>query len=143
MPYEADTQRVSLQPARMGLRAVVADTGDDGETLVEERRARAASPLERRDSRVTSVSAFAFLVSCAALQLAFPGDRHPSIGQQLGAGAFLNPTALGWLLRRGYADANDRNLTGLASPARISLLTIIIALILAGLLWALSTVVTA
>ena len=70
-------------------------------------------------------------------------DRHPAIGQQLGAGAFLNPTALGWLLRRGYADANDRNLTGLASPARISLLTIIIALILAGLLWALSTVVTA
>ena len=64
----------------MGLRAVVADTGDDGDTLVEERRARAASPLERRDSRVTSVSAFAFLVSCAALQLAFPGDRHPSIG---------------------------------------------------------------
>jgi hypothetical protein len=51
-------------------------------------------------------------------------DRHPAIGQQLGAGAFLNPTALG-------------------SPARISLLTIIIALILAGLLWALSTVVTA
>ena len=70
-------------------------------------------------------------------------DRHPTIGSQLGAGAFLSPTALGWLLRRGYVAANDRNLTGLASPARISLLTIIIALVLAGLLWALSTVVSA
>ena len=70
-------------------------------------------------------------------------DRHPAIGERLGAGAFLNPAALGWLLRGGYRDANDRNLTGLASPARLSLLTIIIALVLAGLLWALSTVVSA
>jgi hypothetical protein len=70
-------------------------------------------------------------------------DRHPAIGSQLGTGAFLSPAALGWLLHRGYVDANDRNLNGLASPARISLLTIIIALILAALLWALSTVVSA
>ena len=70
-------------------------------------------------------------------------DRHPAIGERLGAGAFLKPAALGWLLRGGYRDANDRNLTGLASPARLSLLTIIIALVLAGLLWALSTVVSA
>jgi hypothetical protein len=69
-------------------------------------------------------------------------DRHPAIGTELGAGAFLKPAALGWLLRRGYLSANDRNLDGLASPARLSLLTIIIALILAGLLWALSTVVS-
>jgi hypothetical protein len=70
-------------------------------------------------------------------------DRHPQITSQLGTGAFLKPAALGWLLRRGYVDADDRNLTGLASPARTSLLVIIIALILAALLWALSTVVTA
>jgi hypothetical protein len=77
------------------------------------------------------------------LSLVHIRDRHPAIGEQLGTGAFLNPTALGWLLRRGYIEANDRNLTGLASPARLSLLTIIIALVLAALLWALSTVVTA
>lgn len=77
------------------------------------------------------------------LSLVHIRDRHPQIGAQLGPGAFLNPTALGWLLRRGYVAANDRNLTGLASPARLSLLTIIIALVLAALLWALSTVVTA
>jgi len=77
------------------------------------------------------------------LSLVHIRDRHPAIGERLGPGAFLNPTALGWLLRRGYVEANDRNLTGLASPARVSLLTIIIALTLAGLLWALSTVVSA
>ncbi|GAB3384313.1 hypothetical protein [Lysobacter fragariae] len=70
-------------------------------------------------------------------------DRHPAIVEMFGGGAFLKPIALGWLLRAGYRDANDRNLDGLAAPARVSLLTIIIALILAGLLWALSTVVTA
>ena len=70
-------------------------------------------------------------------------DRHPALQDQLGAGAFLNPMALGWLLRGGYRTVDDRNLTGLASPARLSLLTIIIALVLAGLLWALSAVVSA
>jgi len=68
-------------------------------------------------------------------------DRHPAVGDQLGTGAFLKPSALGWLLRGGYREANDRNLSGLATPARLSLLTIIIALILAALLWALSTVI--
>jgi hypothetical protein len=70
-------------------------------------------------------------------------DRHPAIGAELGAGAFIKPSALGWLLRGAYRHAGDRNLDGLATPARISLLTIIVALVLAGLLWALSTVVTA
>jgi hypothetical protein len=77
------------------------------------------------------------------LSLVHIRDRHPAIGAQLGAGAFLKPAALGWLLRRGYLAADDRNLTGLAAPARISLLTIIIALALAALLWAVSTVVPA
>ena len=77
------------------------------------------------------------------LSLVHIRDRHPAIGDRLGPGAFLSPTALGWLLRGGYVEANDRNLTGLALPARLSLLTIIIALVLAALLWALSTVVTA
>ena len=70
-------------------------------------------------------------------------DRHPAIAAELGGGAFLKPSALGWLLAARYRVAGDRNLDGLATPARLSLLTIIVALILAGLLWALSTVVTA
>lgn len=70
-------------------------------------------------------------------------DRHPEIGARLGAGAFLNPVALGWLLRGDYRSAGDRNLDGLATPARISLATIIAGLALAGLLWLLSKVVSA
>jgi len=70
-------------------------------------------------------------------------DRHPAIGSELGNGAFLKPAALAWLLAARYRQAGDRNLDGLAAPARLSLLTIIIALVLAGLLWALSTVVSA
>lgn len=70
-------------------------------------------------------------------------DRHPEIGRELGPGAFLNPPALGWLLRGGYRAAGDRYLDGLATPARVSLWTIIAALVLSGLLWVLSTVVSA
>jgi HD-GYP domain-containing protein (c-di-GMP phosphodiesterase class II) len=76
--YEADTQRVSFQPARIGVRAVVVDADDDGEALVEERRARAAAPLARRDSLVTSLSAVLFIAASASLLLLSSGDRHAS-----------------------------------------------------------------
>lgn len=70
-------------------------------------------------------------------------DRHPAIGSALGAVPFLNPQALGWLLAGRYRRAGDRNLDGLATPARISLFCIIAGLALAGLMWFLSTVVDA
>jgi len=70
-------------------------------------------------------------------------DRHPAIADRLGSGAFLKPAALGWLLRRSYREAGDRNLDGLATPAWLSLLTIIVALLCAGILWLLSIVVIA
>jgi hypothetical protein len=69
-------------------------------------------------------------------------DRHPALQDDLGPGAFARPSALGWLLRRRYRDAGDRNLNGLATPAFISLVTIIAGLACAGLLWLLSTVVS-
>ncbi len=68
-------------------------------------------------------------------------DRHPVLQQELGPGAFAKPSALAWLLRRDYRRANDRNLDGLATPAFVSLITIIGGLACAGVLWALSTVV--
>lgn len=68
-------------------------------------------------------------------------DRHPQFDAELGVFPFLNPAALLWLLRARYRVAKDRNLDGLATPARISLLTIIAGLVLAGLLWLLSTLV--
>jgi hypothetical protein len=48
---------------------------------------------------------------------------------------------LRWLLAGGYRATPDPSLSGLATPARISLAVIILGLALAGLLWLLSTVV--
>ena len=69
-------------------------------------------------------------------------DRHPRLKAQLGEGAFLNPSALRWLLAGGYRATPDPSLSGLATPARISLAVIILGLVLAGLLWLVSTVVS-
>ena len=76
------------------------------------------------------------------LSLVHIRDRHPALQDELGPGAFAKPAALGWLLRRDYRAVNDRNLDGLATPAFISLVTIITSLMSAGLLWLLSTVVS-
>ena len=62
-------------------------------------------------------------------------DRHPAIKALLGEGAFLKPSALWWLLRGGYRATPDTSLSGLATPARISLSVIILGLALAGVLW--------
>ena len=62
-------------------------------------------------------------------------DRHPAIKALLGEGAFLKPSALWWLLRGGYRATPDTSLSGLATPARISLAVIILGLALAGVLW--------
>ena len=74
------------------------------------------------------------------LTLVHVRDRHPRIKAQLGDGAFLNPSALRWLLLGGYRATPDTSLSGLATPARISLLVILLGLALAGLLWAIATV---
>ena len=62
-------------------------------------------------------------------------ERHPAVHARLGPGAFLHPGALGWLLMGGYRSTGDSNLSGLATPARISLMTIIGGVLLAALLW--------
>ena len=74
------------------------------------------------------------------LTLVHVRDRHPEIKAQLGDGAFLNPSALRWLLAGGYRATPDRSLSGLATPARISLLVIMLGLALAGILWLVSLV---
>lgn len=65
-------------------------------------------------------------------------DRHPDLAAQLGPNAFFRPSAWLWLLRGDYRATPDRNLSGLATPARISLLTILTGLLLAWLLWLVS-----
>ena len=62
-------------------------------------------------------------------------DRHPALHARLGPGAFVHPGALGGLLAGGYRSTGDSNLSGLATPARISLMTIIGGVLLAALLW--------
>jgi len=74
------------------------------------------------------------------LTLVHVRDRQPGIAAELGAGAFLKPSALGWLLRGGYRAVRDPSLSGLATPARISLLVIFLGLGMAGLLWLVSLV---
>jgi hypothetical protein len=68
-------------------------------------------------------------------------DRHQALRAELGEGAFLSPAALWWLLRGGYRATPDRSLSGLATPARISLAVILLGLALAGLLWLWSLVI--
>ena len=65
-------------------------------------------------------------------------DRHPDVRPEVGEFAFLNPRALRWLASGRYLHVRDRSFTGLATPARIALLVIIVALALAGLLWLVS-----
>ena len=66
--------------------------------------------------------------------------RCPNCGEGRLFRAFLKPVALGWLLSGRYRTTRDPSLTGLATPARISLLTIFFGLACAGLLWLLSVV---
>jgi hypothetical protein len=69
------------------------------------------------------------------LTLVHVRDRHAGSDADFGAGAFLDPAALRWLLGGGYRTIPDRSLSGLATPARIALLTVIVSLLAAGLLW--------
>lgn len=69
------------------------------------------------------------------LSLVHLRDCHPEVSERLGTGAFLKPAALAWLLRGDYYATRDRRLSGLATPARISLIVILSGLALAGILW--------
>jgi len=70
-------------------------------------------------------------------------DRHPEVKAQLGDGAFLKPEALWWLFSGRYRQVRDANFSGLATPARVALIVIVVALIMAGLLWLLATALSA
>lgn len=74
------------------------------------------------------------------LTLVHMRDRQPELLADFGPSAFINPSAWAWLVRGGYRAAEDRNLSGLAAPARISLLTILAGLASSGVLYAIATV---
>jgi len=87
-----------------------------------------------------AVAGFSAFVIFWPLTLVHLRDRHPALAASLGPGAFLKPAALQWLLGRRYRSAGDAGLSGLATPAWLSLLTLFSGLGMAALLGLLSTV---
>jgi hypothetical protein len=81
---------------------------------------------------IAGASAFVIFWPLALVHLR---DRQPAMLAGLSSPAFIHPTALWWLLHGGYRTAKDRNLDGLATPARLSLMTILFGLLMAGILW--------
>ncbi|WP_374011743.1 hypothetical protein [Pseudoxanthomonas koreensis] len=88
-----------------------------------------------------AIAGFTAFVIFWPLTLVHIRDRHAGTDADFGPGAFLAPAALRWLLTGGYRATGDGSLSGLATPARIALVTIITGLSLAGLLWLVSEVV--
>jgi hypothetical protein len=82
-----------------------------------------------------AIAGFCALVIFWPLTLVHLRERHPQVHAGLGAAAFANPSALWWLLNGGYRATGDRNLSGLATPARVSLSVILFGLSAAGILW--------
>ena len=89
----------------------------------------------------TTIAGFCAFVIFWPLALVHLRDRHPDVGAKLGEGAFAKPSALWWLLSGRYRQTRDQALTGLATPARVAMLTIFGGLAMAGLLWLLSEIV--
>lgn len=82
-----------------------------------------------------AIAGFCALVIFWPLTLVHLRDRHPELHAGLGEFAFANPSALWWLLAGGYRQTGDRNLSGLATPARVALSVILLGLFSAGILW--------
>ncbi|SEL03643.1 hypothetical protein SAMN05428989_1293 [Pseudoxanthomonas sp. GM95] len=83
----------------------------------------------------SAIAGFCAFVIFWPLTLIHVRDRHPDLGERFGPGAFMQPAALAWLMRGDYRSTGDRSLSGLATPARISVLVILAGLGMAGLLW--------
>jgi len=75
------------------------------------------------------------------LTLVHVRDRHAGTAADFGPGAFAKPAALRWLLLGGYRGTPDTSLSGLATPARVALCTVIFGLSMSALLWLLSKAV--
>jgi len=82
-----------------------------------------------------AIGGFTAFVIFWPLSLVHLRDRHPEVRARFGEGAFLQPAALRWLLAGHYHEVRDGRFTGLATPARISLLVILGALSASALLW--------
>lgn len=82
-----------------------------------------------------AIAGFTAFVIFWPLTLIHVRDRYAGTSADFGSGAFLAPAALRWLLGGGYRAIGDRALSGLATPARVALLTLLSGLGMAGALW--------
>lgn len=82
-----------------------------------------------------AIAGFCAFVIFWPLTLVHVRDKHDALSRQWGEGAFLKGEPLSWLLSGRYRETADTSLSGLATPARISLLVIFFALAMACLLW--------
>ena len=82
-----------------------------------------------------AIAGFTAFVIFWPLTLVHVRDRHPETAAAFGPGAFLAPVALRWLLGGGYRATGDRSLSGLATPARVALVTMVTGLAVSGALW--------
>ncbi|GAB2519925.1 hypothetical protein [Lysobacter humi (ex Lee et al. 2017)] len=82
-----------------------------------------------------AIAGLTALVIFWPLALVHIRDRHPALASELGENAFFRGSAWMWLLRGDYRETPDRGLSGLATPARVSLLTMLGGLVAAWLLW--------
>ena len=80
---------------------------------------------------ISGVMAFVFFWPMALVHLR---DRHTSLLAGFGGFAFAAPVALHWLLSGRYRELSDPGLNGLCTPARLSLWSVILALLAAGAL---------
>ncbi|MDR7192819.1 hypothetical protein [Luteimonas terrae] len=82
-----------------------------------------------------AIGGFTAFVIFWPLSLVHLRDRHPAVRARFGENAFVQPAALRWLLGGAYYEVPDRQFTGLATPARISLMVILGALTASAVLW--------
>lgn len=82
-----------------------------------------------------AIAGFCAFVIFWPLALVHLRDRHPQAKAALGAGAFASPRALWWLLAGDYRAVRDPGFTGLATPARVSLATIVVGVLAGGVLY--------
>lgn len=87
-----------------------------------------------------AIAGFSALMIFWPLTLVHLRDRHPATVAQFGSFPFLDARALRWLLGGRYKALDDSALSGLATPARIALVVMWLALALALLLWFFSKV---
>ena len=72
-----------------------------------------------------AIAGFSAFVIFWPLTLIHLRDRHPALHAGFGNQAFLGRTPLNWLLSRQFTTLGDPSLSGLATPARFSLLTLL------------------